>query len=268
MAELPVPGDNRRVAGMFGRVAGSYDLLNHMLSAGLDIAWRRAMVRALLAPGLPLGPILDLAAGTLDVSIAVARRCKRPILAADVCAPMLLAGLGKLGEAERRRCWRRRGRGRQGRLFLHGQVGGGQRQRRSGQQGLVQRGRLPRRRPPGRGPDGLGSLPSSLSKFFITAIIVTISITVSFPVFSDPGAAAFSNKKRKKRMKKKAKKNDPPTPTSANFFREKKKIVYLPSLCICALLSFRDQRLAFFSTPDTCFAFFSARFRSVLFREE
>ena len=103
MADLPVPGDNRRVAGMFGRVAGSYDLLNHVLSAGLDIAWRRTMVRTLLAPGLPLGPILDLAAGTLDVSIAVARRCKRRILAADVCAPMLLAGLGKLGEAERRR---------------------------------------------------------------------------------------------------------------------------------------------------------------------
>lgn len=103
MAELPVPGDNRRVAGMFGRVAGSYDLLNHMLSAGLDIAWRRAMVRALLAPGLPLGPILDLAAGTLDVALAVARRCNRRILAADVCAPMLLAGRGKLGEAERRR---------------------------------------------------------------------------------------------------------------------------------------------------------------------
>ena len=103
MAELPVPGDNRRVAGMFGRVAGSYDLLNHVLSAGLDIAWRRTMVRTLLAPGLPLGPILDLAAGTLDVSIAVARRCGRRILAADVCAPMLLAGLGKLSEAERRR---------------------------------------------------------------------------------------------------------------------------------------------------------------------
>lgn len=103
MADLPVPGDNRRVAGMFGRVAGSYDLLNHMLSAGLDIAWRRAMVRALLAPGLPLGPILDLAAGTLDVSIAIARKCPRRVLAADVCAPMLLAGLGKLDDTLRQR---------------------------------------------------------------------------------------------------------------------------------------------------------------------
>ena len=103
MAELPVPGDNRRVAGMFGRVAGRYDLLNHLLSAGLDIAWRRAMVRALLAPGLPPGPILDLAAGTLDVSIAIARRSDRPILAADVCEPMLRAGLGKLDAALGRR---------------------------------------------------------------------------------------------------------------------------------------------------------------------
>jgi demethylmenaquinone methyltransferase/2-methoxy-6-polyprenyl-1,4-benzoquinol methylase len=102
MAELPVPGDNRRVAGMFGRVAGSYDLLNHVLSAGLDIAWRRAMVRTLLAPGLPLGPILDLAAGTLDVSIAVARKSPRRILAADVCGPMLTAGLGKLDDGQRR----------------------------------------------------------------------------------------------------------------------------------------------------------------------
>ncbi|MHC1790180.1 ubiquinone/menaquinone biosynthesis methyltransferase [Solidesulfovibrio sp.] len=103
MADLPVPGDNRRVAGMFGRVAGSYDLLNHVLSAGLDIVWRRAMVRALLAPGLPLGPILDLAAGTLDVSLMAARKSPRRIIAADLCAPMLHAGLGKLDAELRRR---------------------------------------------------------------------------------------------------------------------------------------------------------------------
>ena len=96
MADLPVPGDGRRVAGMFGRVARSYDLLNHVLSAGLDIAWRRAMVRALLGPGLPPGALLDLAAGTLDVSIMLARGCDRPILAADLCRPMLTTGLDKL----------------------------------------------------------------------------------------------------------------------------------------------------------------------------
>lgn len=98
MAELPVPGDSRRVAGMFGRVAGSYDLLNHLLSAGLDIAWRRAMVRALLAPGLPPGPVLDLAAGTLDVSVMLSRLGRRAIVAVDPCLPMLQAGRSKIGE--------------------------------------------------------------------------------------------------------------------------------------------------------------------------
>ena len=88
---------------MFGRVAGSYDLLNHLLSAGLDIVWRQAMVRALLAPGLPEGPVLDLAAGTLDVSIMISRRTPRRILAADPCQPMLARGREKLSPENRER---------------------------------------------------------------------------------------------------------------------------------------------------------------------
>ncbi|UJX42833.1 ubiquinone/menaquinone biosynthesis methyltransferase [Desulfovibrio sp. JY] len=96
MADLPTPGDARRVAGMFGRVAGSYDLLNHLLSAGCDIAWRRAMVRALAAPGLPAGPVLDLAAGTLDVSIMLAGQCDRQVVAVDPCLPMLVRGKTKI----------------------------------------------------------------------------------------------------------------------------------------------------------------------------
>jgi demethylmenaquinone methyltransferase / 2-methoxy-6-polyprenyl-1,4-benzoquinol methylase len=103
MADLPVPGDGRRVAGMFSRVASSYDLLNHLLSAGLDIVWRRAMVRALLSPGLPAGPLLDLAAGTLDVSIMLDKKCDRKILAADICHPMLVTGLGKISPEQRAR---------------------------------------------------------------------------------------------------------------------------------------------------------------------
>lgn len=96
MADLPTPGDLGRVSGMFGRVAGSYDLLNHVLSAGLDILWRQAMVRVLLAPGLPEGPLLDLAAGTLDVSLMIARRCSRPLLSVDACGPMLARGRTKI----------------------------------------------------------------------------------------------------------------------------------------------------------------------------
>ncbi len=96
MADLPVPGDSGRVAGMFGRVAGHYDLLNHLLSAGLDIAWRRAMVRGLLAPGLPSGPVLDLAAGTLDVSLLLSRQGRRDIVAVDPCLPMLARGRSKI----------------------------------------------------------------------------------------------------------------------------------------------------------------------------
>lgn len=103
MADLPVPGDAGRVAGMFGRVAGSYDLLNHVLSAGLDIAWRRSMVRALLAPGLPPGPVLDLAAGTLDVSIMLARHGDRAVVAADPCQPMLARGVTKLSRENKGR---------------------------------------------------------------------------------------------------------------------------------------------------------------------
>ena len=40
-----------RIAGMFDDIAGSYDRLNHLLSAGLDRTWRRRAVRALQLTG-------------------------------------------------------------------------------------------------------------------------------------------------------------------------------------------------------------------------
>lgn len=79
---------------MFARIAARYDFLNHGLSGGLDILWRRRLVRAAtLARGQR---VLDLAAGTLDVSLALARACPEArILCLDVCWPMLERGRSK-----------------------------------------------------------------------------------------------------------------------------------------------------------------------------
>jgi demethylmenaquinone methyltransferase/2-methoxy-6-polyprenyl-1,4-benzoquinol methylase len=82
---------HRRKAGveaMFDRIAGRYDLLNHLLSGGTDILWRRRAVRELrLQPG---GRYLDLAAGTGDYAFTMLRRepaCQ--VLAVDLSLGML-----------------------------------------------------------------------------------------------------------------------------------------------------------------------------------
>ena len=58
------------VAGMFGRIAGVYDLGNHLLSCGIDLYWRRVLADT-VRPG-PTGRVLDLAAGT--------GACQAPVL--------------------------------------------------------------------------------------------------------------------------------------------------------------------------------------------
>lgn len=85
----------RQVAAMFGRIARWYDFLNHTLSLGLDIYWRWRLARsALPRPG---GVILDLAAGTLDVALALVRQCPEVRVAAvDYTLPMLVRGRLKL----------------------------------------------------------------------------------------------------------------------------------------------------------------------------
>lgn len=74
MASDPKTGqlEARQVQAMFDRVAGVYDLLNTVMSAGLHHRWReRAVDFAQIGPG---SRVLDVAAGTGDLSIELARR--------------------------------------------------------------------------------------------------------------------------------------------------------------------------------------------------
>lgn len=58
---------------MFDRIAERYDLLNRVLSLGIDHGWRRRTARSLGVESRERPEILDLATGTADLAIAIAR---------------------------------------------------------------------------------------------------------------------------------------------------------------------------------------------------
>lgn len=59
------------ISGMFNNIAASYDGLNHTLSFGIDILWRKKLVS--LLKKTEAEKVLDLACGTGDLTIALAR---------------------------------------------------------------------------------------------------------------------------------------------------------------------------------------------------
>ncbi len=78
---------------MFGRIAGSYDLANRVLSARRDVAWRTHALKMLDdEPEV----VLDLACGTFDLGIDALRLGKaQRVHGGDFCLPMLQAGSEK-----------------------------------------------------------------------------------------------------------------------------------------------------------------------------
>src|SRR5207344_1307323 len=80
---------------MFDAIAPRYDLLNHVLSAGLDRRWRdRAVDGLALADG---AVVLDLCTGTGDLAIATVRRARgASVVGIDFAGEMLRFGLAKV----------------------------------------------------------------------------------------------------------------------------------------------------------------------------
>ncbi|MGD8861678.1 MAG: ubiquinone/menaquinone biosynthesis methyltransferase [Myxococcales bacterium] len=89
------------VQGMFDRISPTYDLLNRLLSFGIDRSWRKRALSA-LEEGLPHGPVLDSCAGTMDLAAAVGERLGAGrVVAADFSREMLVAGRQKVGPETR-----------------------------------------------------------------------------------------------------------------------------------------------------------------------
>jgi demethylmenaquinone methyltransferase/2-methoxy-6-polyprenyl-1,4-benzoquinol methylase len=84
-----------RIRSMFGNIAPSYDLLNHLLSFNVDHYWRWRTT--CLVPPRGEGPILDLCTGTGDLALAYDRAAsgRVPIFGADFCHPMLVRAVAK-----------------------------------------------------------------------------------------------------------------------------------------------------------------------------
>jgi demethylmenaquinone methyltransferase / 2-methoxy-6-polyprenyl-1,4-benzoquinol methylase len=88
-----------RIAGMFDAIAGRYDLLNRVLSAGLDQWWRRRAVTALRLTGRET--LLDLCTGTADVALMACRRdAAARAVGVDFSHEMLRIGLAKVRQKD------------------------------------------------------------------------------------------------------------------------------------------------------------------------
>lgn len=76
------------IAGMFNRIAGRYDFLNHFLSFGTDRRWRRKAVSAIAALTNP-STILDVATGTADLALEALSLGEVTVTGIDISEKML-----------------------------------------------------------------------------------------------------------------------------------------------------------------------------------
>ncbi len=82
------------VEDMFDNIAPKYDLLNHVLSMKIDVAWRNTLVKWMKKDGVK--KVLDVATGTGDLAIAVHKGTQAEVVGLDLSQQMLNVGLIKI----------------------------------------------------------------------------------------------------------------------------------------------------------------------------
>ena len=93
---------SKNIASMFNSIAKHYDFLNRLLSFGQDVRWRKIFCKKLALGKNAL--VLDLAAGTLDVSKEIVKQYPlTQVLAVDVSLEMLKKGADKLSLSEEKK---------------------------------------------------------------------------------------------------------------------------------------------------------------------
>jgi demethylmenaquinone methyltransferase/2-methoxy-6-polyprenyl-1,4-benzoquinol methylase len=96
MSDAELRGD----AALFDGIADRYDLVNTVVSFGMDARWRARLVRAVGDPGKAPARLLDVATGTGDVALALARAYpETEIIGLDPSRAMLAAAERKLRRA-------------------------------------------------------------------------------------------------------------------------------------------------------------------------
>lgn len=89
-----------KIKGLFDSIAPNYDKLNHILSLNIDKTWRTKAVRKIVDVNEPLS-ILDVACGTGDFTIEIARKTKEgsKVVGIDLSEGMMRIGREKIAEA-------------------------------------------------------------------------------------------------------------------------------------------------------------------------
>lgn len=89
-------GKKEQVTKMFDTISGNYDKLNRVISFGIDVKWRKKVLKT-VSQSKP-ETILDIATGTGDLAILMTQTSAKKIIGLDISEGMLEVGIKKIAE--------------------------------------------------------------------------------------------------------------------------------------------------------------------------